>query len=419
MAGDWDRRSVLRAAAVLAAGAPLLGGTALAQAGGDADALFKAGKFEQAGRAYEEILKRDPQNVHAASQRGYVALLSNRFSEAEEYLGAAVALAPADKAINRVLADCFTRQDKLGQAAPHLRAAGAEAEAEWCEAFRGQPYEIRGDTARLPWLQMDPIPQVEGSLNGGPPKRLSFYTRVGPLNVSARVAEEAGIQVVAKEKVEYLDKWFYYGILDSFRLGEIELRNIPVHWSDGEPSADSDGIFGTSIFYHLLTTVDYAGRQLILRRRTPENSRQARIAAERAGAEPLPLWLVRDHLILSRGSFADSGPRVAGLHIGGTGSNVAGVFRGTAEELGIRIDHERPEESAAGGLPITVYPCYPKEVRLGNAFAKGAYSVTSERNLHDGHGFDVLGDFAHSFYKPYNVTLDFTAMKVYLARGPA
>ena len=63
--GKWDRRSALRAAAVLAgaaATAPLLGGPAMAQAGpsGDADALFKAGKFEQAGRAYEEILRTGP-----------------------------------------------------------------------------------------------------------------------------------------------------------------------------------------------------------------------------------------------------------------------------------------------------------------------------------------------------------------------
>ncbi|MGI5290576.1 hypothetical protein ACQEVF_45645 [Nonomuraea polychroma] len=40
----------------MAATAPLLGKAAAAHAGsGDADALFKAGKFEQAGRAYEEI----------------------------------------------------------------------------------------------------------------------------------------------------------------------------------------------------------------------------------------------------------------------------------------------------------------------------------------------------------------------------
>jgi tetratricopeptide (TPR) repeat protein len=98
--GGWDRRSLLRGAAVVAgaaATAPLLGEAATAQAGGsDADALFKAGKFEQAGRAYEEVLRKDPDNAHAARQRGYVALLSNRFAEAEKYLTMALELVPGD-----------------------------------------------------------------------------------------------------------------------------------------------------------------------------------------------------------------------------------------------------------------------------------------------------------------------------------
>lgn len=33
------------------------------------------------------------------------------------------------------------------------------------------------------------------------------------------------------------------------------------------------------------------------------------------------------------------------------------------------------------------------------------------------HGFDVSAHFSHCFYKPYNVTLDFTGMNVYIARG--
>ncbi|MEV6241348.1 tetratricopeptide repeat protein [Lentzea sp. NPDC051838] len=406
--GNWDRRSVLRAAAVMAAATPLLGGTAVAQAG-DADALFKAGKFEQAGRAYEEVLRRDPQNVHAATRRGYVALLSNRFADAEKYLGRAVALAPGDKQVNRMLADCFTRQDEFGRAAPHWRAAGMESEAKWYEAFQGRPYEILGDEARLPWLQMDPIPQVEGSLNGGPPKRLSFYTRVGPLNVSARTAEEAGLRVVAKEKIEYVGEelWFYYGVLDSLRLGGIELRNIPVNWSDGDSGDDSDGIFGTSIFYHLLTTVDYAGRKLVLQRKT---------AARQVSGEVLPLWLADDHLTFSRGSFDGSGQRVVALHVGGTGNNVAGMYEGTAKALKIRIDRDRPEETAAGGQAVSVYPCYPREVRLGGVTARDAYSLAGQQPGHEGHGFDVLGEFAHSFFKPCSVTFDFAAMKFSIAR---
>lgn len=422
--GNLNRRSVLRAAAVLAgaaAGTPLLG-EALADVGGEADALFKVGKFEQAGRAYEEILRNDPKNVHAASRRGYVALLSNRFADAEKYLGTAVALAPGDQGINRLLADCHTRQDRFSVAAPYWRAAGLETDAKWYEAIRGEAYQISGDTARLPWTQMDPIPQVEASVNGGPPRRFSFYTRVGPLSVTAKVAEEAGLRAVAQEQYEFEGRtmWFFYGVLESFRLGGIELRNIPVHWSDEEvgPGAEG-GIFGTSIFYHLLTTIDYAGRSLILRRRTPEAAGEVRAAARRAGAEPLPLWLVRDHLVFSRGSFAGSGQRVVGLNIGGTGNNVAGMSEAVAKELRIRIDHDRPEETSAGGRAVVVHPCYPKEVRLGNATALGAYSVASQRNLHNAHGFDVLGDIAHSFYKPYNVTLDFDDMKIYVTRGVA
>jgi hypothetical protein len=36
-----------------------------------------------------------------------------------------------------------------------------------------------------------------------------------------------------------------------------------------------------------------------------------------------------------------------------------------------------------------------------------------------GTGIDSTGWFAHSFFKPYNVTLDFTRMNVYIARGEA
>ncbi|MCK2239502.1 MULTISPECIES: tetratricopeptide repeat protein [unclassified Crossiella] len=426
MTSEFDRRSALRAMAVLAgtaAAAPLLGESALAQTGpgGDADALFKAGKFDQAGRAYEEILKTDPGNVRAARQRGYVGLLSNNFPDAEKYLTAAIALAPQDKDANRLLADCYIRQDKFALAAPRWQAAGHETTAKLFAAFRGQPYQIHGDSARVPWRQLDPVPLVEASINGGPPKKLSFYTRVGPLNLSEKAAGEAGLQAVAKEQLEFEGKlvWSYYGVLDSFRLGDLELRNIPVRWSDGEARTGADGLIGTWILYHFLTTIDYAGRSLILRRRTPDTARQARAAAERAGAEPLPLWLAREHLLFSKGSVTDSGARVAGLNIGGTGEMLAGMTQETAKQLRVRTDHDRPLETSAGGQFLTTYPCYPKEVRLGNAVARDSYCYANDQPALGREGFDVLVHFSHSFYKPYNITLDFTAMTIHIARGPA
>ncbi|MFD1536969.1 aspartyl protease family protein [Nonomuraea guangzhouensis] len=432
MADDrqWSRRSLLRGAAVVtgaAATAPLLGGAATALAdNGDADALFKAGKFEQAGRAYEEILKTDPKNVHAARRRGYVGLLSNRFPDAERYLKVAIELAPADKDANRFLADCYIRQDKLALSAPHWQAAGDEGAAKLCAAFRGEPYQFHGDIAQVRFLQMDPQPLVEGvSINGGPPKRFTFYTGAPSLSVSATVAKEAGLSPVASSKIDYLNGkvWRHVGVLESFKLGGIELRNLPVSWmeweSGGDVTTENDGMIGTWVFYHFLTTFDYAGRQLILRRRTPETAGRARAAALRAGAEPLPLWLAREHMVHSRGSIAGSGPRVVAVPIGG-GSEPAAVAHGdTAEQLRIRTDYDRPIETFAHSHPAVTYPCYPKEIRLGNAVANDIYCNTNPQSLLAPLGFDVPATFFHSFYKPYNVTLDFTDMNLYIARGPA
>jgi hypothetical protein len=435
--GKWDRRSLFRGAAVLAgaaAAAPLLGKAATALAdSGDADALFKAGKFEEAGRAYEEILKTDPTNLHAARQRGYVGLLSNRFPDAEKYLKMAINLAPDDKETNYFLADCYIRQDKFALSAPHWQAAGEGDYAKWFAAVSGEPYQIHGDIARVPFQQMDPKPLVEASVNGGPPKRFSFYTGAPNLSMRASVAKEAGLSPVASQKIDFEDGtiWVHYGVLDSFKLGGIELRNVPVGWSSTESGedvdTDSDGLIGTWVFYHLLTTFDYAGRQLILRRRTPETASKARADATRAGAEPLPLWLAREQYLHSTGSFAGvagSHTGVVGVNFGGGSEIAAGVLGETAEQLGIRTDYDREIGTFGQSHPAVVYPCYPKEIHLGNAVAKEVYCYTNPNHPVNvpwpyGTGFDSKGWFSHCFWKPYNITVDFTDMNLYIARGAA
>jgi hypothetical protein len=427
--GEWGRRSLLRGAAVVAGAAatvPLLGGAATAQAGSsDADALFKAGKFEQAGRAYEEILKKDPANLNAARQRGYIGLLSNKFPEAEKFLTMALSLAPGDGQTNQLLGDCYMRQDKFALSVPRWQAAGKELYATWFAAVRGEAYQVHGDIARLPWQQMDPQPLVEASVNGGPPKLFTFYTGEPWLGMTSEVAEEAGLRPVFKQKIDFLNgtKWQYFGVLDSFKMGGIELRNIPVEWSEWDPSTPggpSDGMIGTWVFYHFLTTFDYAGQSLILRRRTPETAGKARAHASRAGARPLPLWLAREHVCHSRGSIAGSGPRVVGVNIGGTGETVAGLHGDTVRQLRVRTDYDRPLQAFAHSHPAVTYPCYPKEIRLGDAAAKEVYCETDPNMpVLQPWGFDVPAHFAHCFYKPYNVTLDFTGMNLYIARGKA
>lgn len=436
--GQWSRRSVLRGAAVAfgaAAVAPMLGGAATAVAGtstggGDADALFKAGKFEEAGRAYEEILKTDPTNLNAARQRGYVGLLGNQFADAERYLTMARTLAPTDQQTNALLGDCYIRQDKFALSVPCWKAAGYDDYATWFAAFRGEPYQIVGDTGQVPWLQLDPMPQLEASINGGAPMRFTFYTGASNLSLTGSVAKQAGLSPVYSEQTDFEGAtiWVYYGILDSFRLGDLELRNVPVGWSTTESGADvdpnNDGLIGTWIFYHLLTTFDYAGRSLTVRRPTPGAAAKARSDAARAGIEPLPLWLALDHYVHSIGSIAGSGPRVLGMNFGGSGDMVAGMPGPMAKQLGVRTDYDRPIETFGHSHAATTYPCYPNELRMGAAFAGDVYCETDPNAMVNvpwpyGTGFDTTGWLAHCFWKPYTITLDFTGMNAYIGRGKA
>ncbi|MGE6738595.1 aspartyl protease family protein, partial [Streptomyces sp. NPDC059900] len=282
-----------------------------------------------------------------------------------------------------------------------------------------------GDTARLPIQQMDPMPLVEASLNGGPAKAFTFYTGASNLSLGAAAAKEAGLRPLARQKVEFEggSMWAYYGILDSLRLGGIELRNVPVGWSSTESGQEtgtgSDGMIGTWVFQHLLTTFDYAGRKLILRRPTPASARTTRAAALRAGAEPLPLWLA-DQYLHTTGSIAGSRTGVVGVNFGGSGGESAAVLFGpTAQQLNIRTDHDRPIGTFAHSHPATTFPCYPREIRLGNAAARSIYCETHPQAALAPYGFNVRAAFFHTFHKPYNITLDFAGMNLYIARGKA
>ncbi len=404
------------------AAAPLLGGTARADTT-DADALFQTGQFEEAGRAYDEILKKDPNNVQATRQRGYVALLSNNFTDAEEYLNTALKLAPDDTNTNRLLGDCYLRQDKFSLAAPRWQAIGDEGYAKWFAAVPSNAYEIHGDTARLPWQQTDPFPLVEASVNGGPAKRFMFYVGAPSLGVSSAVAKEVGLRAVAQEQLD-TGEWLYYGMLDSLKLGDMELRNIPVSWSTTASGEDIDngydGLIGTWVFYHLLTTFDYAGRSLILRRPTPEAASKVSAAYARTSTKPLPLWLAFDHMVHSKGSIAGSSPRVMAVNPGGVSENVAGMPEETSKQFKVRTDYDRPLETAAHSHPTIAYPCYPKQIRLGDAVANEAYCVTNPNmQVARRYGFNVWADFAHSFFKPYNITLDFKEMNIHITKGKA
>jgi hypothetical protein len=115
---------------------------------------------------------------------------------------------------------------------------------------------------------------------------------------------------------------------------------------------------------------------------------------------------------------------VVGVNLGGGGEAVAGMPGEVARKLGVRTDYDRLIETGAQGHPAVTYPCYPTQICFGDAVAKEVYCETNPNmpvNVPWPYGtvIDSTGWFAHSFFKPYNITLDFTHMNVYIARGEA
>jgi hypothetical protein len=108
--------AALGAAAVV----PLLneGEARAATAGPDPGQLFRAGRLAAADRGYARLLAADPGDAHAWAQRGYLALLSNRFGDSERFLSAAIKLAPGDTVSMSRLADCYVRRGDFARAVP-------------------------------------------------------------------------------------------------------------------------------------------------------------------------------------------------------------------------------------------------------------------------------------------------------------
>ncbi|MEU0510650.1 aspartyl protease family protein [Amycolatopsis sp. NPDC006125] len=409
-----SRRGFLWRAGLATATVPLVTSGLANATEADPDRLFRAGSFDAADRGYAKLLRRDPANARAAAQRGYIALLHNRFPDAERCLSRALELVPGDVDTTRKLAECFVRQDRHDRAVPLL---GSTPFGTQYAALRGKPWEIRGATAvRLPFIDLDPLPTVEASLNGGEPRRFLLDT-YGTLDLDQPVADELGLRSLATVSGYAGNRpvTIHLGILDSIRFGDLEIRNIPMQWTNQPKPALPDGaipagVLGTTVFYRLLTTMDYARRALVLRRKD---------APFRPGprAARVPLWLAGDHYPCSLGSLNDYGPKIVTLDTGGIAHGLDTTVE-MAERAGIPVDYANPGE--INGRPV--YPITAERIALGRAVghdvrgsaSAGPVEGTPGPGQSAMFGFDIIANFTHEFFKPFAVTFDYTGMNCYL-----
>jgi hypothetical protein len=372
-------------------------GTGADAAGADPDRLFQAGQFAAADAGYALLLREDPRDAHGWARRGYIALLCNRLASAERFLGRALALAPHDTASMQLLADCYLRQDDATRAVPLLRASGDRIDATLYSAV-ASPYRVSGaGSARLPWQTLDPLPSVATSLNG---VQVACTLDTGAtFTISPDTAKAAGVTPAATVMVDHGQGPVpsYIGVVDSLRLGAIEIRGVPVMWDDSPGQVP--GVIGSTIFSRFTTTMDYAGRALVLDRG---------VAPRPAGAIAAPLWFAPDHFLFSRATIGHAGPGLVLLDTGGVG--LGAVLTGAqAAAAGIVPDYASPVMD----LGVEGYPC-TATVALGRLPGRAVPGFVGPIRPPADFGFGYLGTLSHELFKPLSVTFDFAAMTLYI-----
>lgn len=394
-----------------------------------ANSLFKAGQFAEAERVCADLLTRDRKNVRALNLRGRLALLSNRLDEAQKWLTKALQLDPSDNRARALLAETYYRRDDFQKAAPLLRAVGREAMAKKLESFKGTvPYQIEGQppTTSLKFVQTDPLPVVSVRVNGSEEVNFIIDTGGPEVIIDSEFARTVGARSFGSETGTFAggkQSAYQHGRVDSLTLGEYKVTNVPVLIQPTRQLAQVvggkrvDGILGTVLLYHFLSTLDYPQGELLLQRRTKANLKRMAQTAQSANHMVVPFWLAGDHYMVAWGSINRSQPLLLFVDTGAAGVGLT-CPDSTIKEAGIKLSEGQAGEGVGGGGRIKITPFVVDELTLGAAKASkivglaGAFPPTLENTF----GFRIGGLISHTFFRPYAVTFDFTGMRLVLKK---
>jgi len=395
------------------------------------DNLFRSGRFAEAEKVYRAAVADDDAGSHAVLRLGEIALLGNRFAEAERHLQRAVKLRPDDKRPKSLLAEVYYRQDDFRQAAPLLREVGSEAVAAKLASFEElTPYDIVGDatTTRLKFVRTDPLPVVRLSVNGSEDVFFiidtgasevyldpDFADRVGAVRFGATQGSFAGGKPAAVQHAR----------IDSLRLGDVDVRNVPVVLLPTGPFAMAtgglriEGVIGTVLFYHFAATLDYPKGELVLRRRTAKVREELDKQAKTPGTQIVPFWMAKRHFMVAWGEVNN---RERCLMFVDTGLAGGGFLcpESTLKAAAIDISGLPSFEGMGGGGPIKITPFKVDTLSLGDVVQRnvmGSFGGFPPSTEYDDTGFRIGGIISHTFFRPFALTFDFDRMQLYLSPG--
>jgi hypothetical protein len=400
-----------------------------------ANRLFETGKFAEAGKLYSQIVAQTPKDYSATFQLGRIALLSNRLNDAQKWLEKAITLKPNETDPKVMLAEAFYRRDDFQKAAASLKGVDVSSNklikeqyptlnVAMLESFEGQtPYELKGNGAstRVKFVKTDPLPVINVRVNGG--KEVTFFIDTGGSEVTLDTdfAKELGVPQFGAVQGTFSGGQHtevQLGRIESLTLGDWTVNNVPTamlplrQLSEGFGVKQIDGIIGTTLFYHFLTTMDYPHGELVLRRKTSlkefKKSPGKRVV--------VPIWMASDHFMVGWGRVETLPPTLLFVDTGLMGAGVK-LAESVIKEAGIKLEEDKASEGAGGGGTLKIVPYTVRQLSFGDIKEENV------PGLYDGpfpwenmFGFHLAGMVGHDFFKPYAVTFDFQNMQIFLQR---
>jgi predicted aspartyl protease len=399
--------------------------------------FFQAGKFSEAGKLSSQIVTQNPKDYSAILQLGRIALLSNRLDDAKKWLEKAIAIKPNDNDPKVMLAEVFYRSDDFQKSAASLKGVDVSSNklireqyptlnVAMLESFKGQtPYELHGDgtTTRVKFVKTDPLPIVNVRVNGG--KEVTFFIDTGGSEVTldTEFAKELGVPKFGGVQGTFSGGQHaevQIGRIESLTVGDWTVKNVPTamlplrQLSEGFGVKQIDGIIGTTLFYHFLTTMDYPHGELVLRRKDAKNLEEFNKSPGKRVV--VPIWMGGDHFMVAWGRVERLPPSLLFIDTGLMGAGVK-LAESVIKEAGIKLEENRAAQGAGGGGTLRIVPYTVHQVSLGDIKEENVQGVyDGPFPFENTFGFYLAGMVGHEFFRSYAVTFDFQNMQTYLQR---
>ena len=367
--------------------------------------LFANGRFADAGALAGALWQEGDRSPELAILSGELALLRNRLGEAETALRVALQALEGHPRLLALLAETLRRGDRLAEAAEIYRGLGRTGMANKIGALATcGAYRLAGKQSEVRWLDGAGPPAVSARVNGRE-ANLILDTGVGETLLDAALARETGVAVQGAERIHFPSGpagIVEHGILDSLRLGGLEVESVPVQLHETRAAfADLlpfpvDGVIGTGLFSRLHSTLDYQTRTL-------------RLDAGRRLHDGEPLYLAGEQYPLVEARLNDRLDTLLFLDTGMSGTAIAlPLSSARLAEVDVALDARGTGYGV--GSTLDAHPMRCREVRAAGSIQRNIEGMLMANfALERRFGFRIGGLLGDGFVNRGVLELDFVA----------